>query len=385
MECTLYLTENCNLKCNYCYEGNDKRSKTLNNQDLEKAISFIVQNNPQNENINLTFLGGEPLLNKDAIYLCMDIINHKWSQSKELFKFHITTNGILLDKEIIKLFKRNNVDVSISIDGDKRTHNLNRRSKNGTDVYEDIIENMHLMQEMGLDFFVRMTVTENNAALLSANLQYFYNMGIRKFHIGIDNMGEWTHEGLNILDEQMEKMDYFYLEILGREEGAVLNLHDYKIGTFVAKTIPQYCSGGSIGHLVINSSGELFPCGYVVNNDIWNLGTIETGLDRSKFLQSARNHVVSKSTCHECDIAFTCSGAKCGFCNYVKTGKLNVHSVQTCKRERILFKHNLYVFREMYRRKDKRLMRYLKIAQDNKIELSNIMKTIICEKEQMYI
>lgn len=86
MECTLYLTENCNLKCNYCYEGNDKRSKTLNNQDLEKAISFIVQNNPQNENINLTFLGGEPLLNKDAIYLCMDIINHKWSQSKELFK-----------------------------------------------------------------------------------------------------------------------------------------------------------------------------------------------------------------------------------------------------------------------------------------------------------
>lgn len=152
MECTLYLTENCNLKCNYCYEGNDKRSKTLNNQDLEKAISFIVQNNPQNENINLTFLGGEPLLNKDAIYLCMDIINHKWSQSKELFKFHITTNGILLDKEIIKLFKENNVDVSISIDGDKRTHNLNRRSKNGTDVYEDIIENMHLMQEMGLDF-----------------------------------------------------------------------------------------------------------------------------------------------------------------------------------------------------------------------------------------
>ncbi len=56
--------------------------------------------------LTLPFLGGEPLLNKDAIYLCMDIINHKWSQSKELFKFHITTNGILLDKEIIKLFKK---------------------------------------------------------------------------------------------------------------------------------------------------------------------------------------------------------------------------------------------------------------------------------------
>ena len=90
-----------------------------------------------------------------------------------------------------------------------------------------------------------------------------------------------------------------------------------------------------------------------------------------------------KSVCHECDIAFTCSGAKCGFCNYTKTGKLNVHSVQTCKRERILFKHNLFVFKEMYRRKEKRLMQYLKIAKEKDIELSDIMKNIICEEGWM--
>lgn len=385
MECTLYLTENCNLKCTYCYEGNNKRKKMLNNDDLEKAISFIVQNNPKGENIDLTLLGGEPLLNKTAIYSCMDIINHRYLQSKTLFKFHITTNGILLDEDIIRLFKENEVNVSISIDGNKETHNLNRKSKSGEDVYDDIISNMKLMQEMGVDFFVRMTVTENNVALLFTNLQYFFDMGIRKFHLGIDNMSQWTDEGLQILDEQMDKMDQFYLNVLCKDNNAILNLHDYKIGTFVAKSIPQYCSGGSEGHLVINSSGELFPCGYVVNDNVWNLGTINTGLNRNKFLESARSHVVPKSVCHECDIAFTCSGAKCGFCNYIKTGKLNVHSEQTCKRERILFKHNLSVFREMYRRKDKRIMKYLKIAYDNKIELNDIMKTIICKKEQINI
>lgn len=98
MECTLYLTENCNLKCSYCYEGDDKRKKMLSKQNLEKALSFIVHNNPKTEIINLTFLGGEPLLNKKSIYECMDIIEHKYPESKSLFEFHITTNGILLDK-----------------------------------------------------------------------------------------------------------------------------------------------------------------------------------------------------------------------------------------------------------------------------------------------
>lgn len=385
LECTLYLTENCNLKCSYCYEGDDKRKKILSSDDLKTAIDFIVQHNPEGEKLDLTFLGGEPLLNKKLIYECMDIINQKYPESKKNFEFHITTNGVLLDADVIELFKKYNVDVSISIDGDKRTHNLNRKSKNGVDVYDNIIENMRLMQKMQLSFSVRMTVTENNVEFLYENLQYFYHMGIHKFHLGIDNMGEWTKQGLKILDEQMYKMDQFYLDVICREKDATLNLHDYKIGTFVAASIPQYCSGGSAGHLTINSSGELFPCGYVVNDEVWNLGTVRTGLNRKKFLESARGHVAPKAFCHECDIAFTCSGAKCGFCNYVKTGKLNVHSEQTCKRERILYKHNLNVYKQMYARKDMRLMRYLQIARDQKIELSKIMKTIICEVEQVSI
>lgn len=383
MECTLYLTENCNLKCSYCYEGDDKRKKMLNIDNLNKAIGFMIHNNPQGEKIDLTFLGGEPLLNKKMIYKCMNIIKQKYPESKDIFKFHITTNGVLLDKDLIELFKKHGVDVSISIDGDKRTHNLNRQSKDGADVYDRIIKNMCLMRELQLDFFVRMTVAENNVKFLYENLQYFYNMGIRRFHVGIDNMGEWTEPGLEMLDEQMYKMDQFYLEVICEEEEAVLNLYDYKIGTFVAASVPQYCSGGSLGHLTINSSGELFPCGYVVNDSVWNLGDVQTGLDRKKFIKSAKAHAVPRAICHECDIAFTCSGAKCGFCNYVKTGKLNVHSTQTCKQERLLFKHNLAVFKEMYKRKDRRLMRYLQIVNEKGMELSEIMKTIICKQEQM--
>ena len=202
-------------------------------------------------------------------------------------------------------------------------------------------------------------------------------MGIKKINIGIDNVGDWSKEDLTVLGEQYSLIDEFYLEEIVDSDEGIINLYDFKFSTFVAKTTPAYCSGGSKGHLVINSNGELYPCGYVVNDERWNIGSVDTDLDRKKFFDSIRSSVVKKSRCHECDLAFTCSGAKCGFYNYMKTGKLNVNHDLTCKLERMLYNHNLYVIGELYRKEHRRLFRYLQIAAAQGIELSPIMLDII--------
>lgn len=377
MECTLYLTESCNLRCSYCYEGNNKQNSTLSTKTLEHTLQFIVKNNPKGEHIDLTFLGGEPLLNKKAIYKAISIIEHNYSEIKSIFRFHITTNGILLDRELISLFAKYKFDVSVSIDGDKNTHNLNRVSINGKDVYDMIIQNMLLMKDMGLEFSVRMTVTNNNVSLLYHNIIYFYNMGVKKINIGIDNVGEWSAENLKVLDSQYELIDKFYLDVVADSDDGIINIYDFKLSTFVADRVPTYCSGGSKGHLVINSSGELYPCGYVVGDEIWKLGSVKTDLDRKKFFDSVKSHVVNKAHCHECDIAFTCSGAKCGFYNYMKTGKLNTNHSMTCKLERLLYKHNLFVFKELYRRKHRRIFSYIDRAEKYNIKLSPTMLSIM--------
>lgn len=325
MECTLYLTDDCNLQCSYCYEGDKKNKSYMTEATLEKTLDFIVSNNPANDYIDLLLLGGEPLLNKKIFFKTIDIINQKYSKIKQLFRFQTTTNGILLDDKTIDFIVENNIELSLSIDGDRETHNLNRKSKNGKDVYDIIFRNMQKLLQKKISFAVRMTLTPNNAHLLVHNVKYFFELGIQRINVGMDELGEWDDKSIHILDEQMTLLDKFYLENIANDEDAILNLYDYKISTFVFKRSPLYCSAGSKGHLVVNSKGEFYPCGYVANEKLWKQGSVDTMFERKRFIETVRKHVKPESSCKDCKIAFTCCGAKCGFLNFSRTGFLNVN------------------------------------------------------------
>lgn len=377
MECTLYLTDDCNLKCSYCYEGSKKNKSYMSEATLERALDFIAKNNLPNDPIDLLLLGGEPLLNKKILFKTIDIINHKYPEIKHLFRYQMTTNGILLDDNTLKFIEDNQIELSISIDGDRETHNLNRKSINGKDVYDIIFRNMQKLLQRQMPFSVRMTATANNVHLLSHNVRYFYELGIRKINIGMDELGDWDKKSLQVLDQQLELLDTYYLEYFANDEDAVLNLYDYKLSTFIFKRRPVYCSAGSKEHLVINSKGEFYPCGYVANEPLWEEGSVFTSFKRKEFLSTVRTHVKKVSSCIDCDIAFTCCGAKCGFLNFSRTGFLNVNVKTTCNLQRILYNHNVKVFEELYRAYNKKIIKLLKIAMDEQIPLGEPILQII--------
>lgn len=382
MECTLYLTDDCNLQCSYCYEGNKKHKSYMSEATLDKVLEFIVSNNLPNDSIEILLLGGEPLLNKKAFFRIIDIVNQKYTKIKSLFHFQTTTNGVLLDEKTIDFIENNNIDLSISIDGDRETHNLNRKSVSGKDVYDIILLNMERLIQRKINFSVRMTVTDNNVRLLYQNVKYFYKLGVRRINIGMDEVGEWSEESIQILDQQMELLDKFYLENFADDENAVFNLHDYKLSTFVFKRKPVYCSAGSKGHLVINSKGEFYPCGYVANEPLWKQGSVYTEFKRKEFIDAVRLHVKRESSCKNCEIAFTCCGAKCGFLNFSRTGFLNVNHVITCKLQRILYNHNVKVFEELYRNYNKKMMGMVQTALKEHIPIGEPMLQIMQKVEQ---
>lgn len=287
----------------------------------------------------------------------------------------------MLDEKTIDFIEENKIDLSISIDGDRKTHNLNRKSVSGEDVYDIIFRNMERLIQREIDFAVRMTVTDNNVHLLYHNVKYFYGLGIRRINIGMDEVGEWSEESILVLDQQMDLLDEFYLENFADDEDAVLNLHDYKLSTFVFKRTPLYCSAGSKGHLVINSKGEFYPCGYVANETLWNQGSVHTEFKRKEFIDTVRSHVKKESSCKDCDIAFTCCGAKCGFLNFTRTGFLNVNHTTTCKLQRILYNHNVKVYEQLYRNYNKKIMGMLQIAMNEHIPISESMLQIIRKVE----
>lgn len=376
MECTLYLTDSCNLQCSYCYEGDQKKKKFLKAETLRNVLDFIVKTNV-GERIYLTFLGGEPLLNKKMLYEAINIIDKEYPQEKQKFKYKTTTNGILLDEKTIDFFVENNFDLSISIDGDRDTHNLNRKSVSGKDVYDTIIYNLKKLIEKKIEFNTRLTVTTNNVHKLYDNVLFFYNMGVKRIYIGMDYSADWNEEKLQILDEQLSKTDEFYLNELSHTEDRVINIYDFKIGIFLAKRETRYCSAGSSNHLIINSEGELYPCSFVTNNPVWKVGTVENGLKYKEFRNTLKNYVCKVAKCKDCELGFTCQGARCGFLNYNMCGILNQPTDGICKLERIVYNHNLHVIKELYQSKNNRLMDMYHYAVEHDIELSMIFKKII--------
>ncbi|CAM4455954.1 MAG: radical SAM/SPASM domain-containing protein [Paenibacillus macerans] len=379
MECTLNLADGCNLQCTYCYEGNEKRNSVLSEEVMREAIDFMVENNPKEEKIHLSLLGGEPLLNKKVLLRLFDYIDDKYREIKQRFEFEMTTNGILLDDRIMEIVRNNNFKLYVSIDGDRETHNLNRSSGNKRNYYDTILRNLQKLIEQKVQFGVRMTVTCNNVHIFHQNVLYFYEMGVKRVHAAYDDFGAWTRETLNLLDEQMELLDEYYLNSVANTQDRLFNLHDLKLTTFFASRKPLFCSAGSIGHFTVNSSGDIFPCGYVLNDMKWNIGNFQEGIDRTKLISCIKASVKPSNKCNDCDIAFTCSGRKCGFQNYRLTGSLNIPSDITCKLERILYKHNYQVIKKMYERKIPRLMRYFEIAEANQIKIGKTMESIIRE------
>lgn len=382
MECTLYLTDSCNMLCSYCYEGENKEKSFMSEEVLESAIDYMIKNNPTDDRIDLLFLGGEPLLNKKIMYAAISIINNRYNEYKHLFSYQITTNGSLIDKNVISFFKENNFDVSISIDGNIETHNINRKSISGKDIYNKIIKNMNWMLEVGLDLTVRMTVTLNNVSYLYENVTYFYNMGIRHVNLGLDQLASWSEKEMKVFDEQLTMLENLYLNYVTNDPTKILNIFDYKLASIVFKKTQKYCSAGTKEHYIVNSKGEIYPCGYVSNLKEWCLGNVKNGLNSELFLFKVGENIKREASCSGCEISPSCCGAKCGFLNYRLTGYLNVNSFVTCQLHKIVYTHLLHVAEVLYKRNNIRIVSMLEAAKTNGIDLTDAMIKIIDKYEE---
>lgn len=377
MDCTLYLADNCNLECTYCYEGHHKKTDKISKETVEKAIDFLGKINKGGE-IDLTFLGGEPMLNKQMMFYAVEYSKEKLTK----VNYIITTNGTCCNKKDIDFMYKNNFKVSLSIDGDRHTHELNRRLKGKCDAgntYDIILDNLKYMVQIKFPVIVRMTVTCNNVQYLYSNVLFFHNMGVKKLDIEFNEFEEWNVYSLQRLEHELQKIDFWYLSNGNKIE--YLSLFDGKITFFIAKRKLQFCNAGRKSHFVINSKGEFYPCNYVCNQEEWKIGDLETVFNERKCFNNIKSHIKKQSNCTKCEINFACIGARCGFKNFNLTGFLNKANDNLCNLEKILYKHNELVFGEMYKKKDPRLMKLLDYALINEYPLTNWM-TDLMEKEK---
>lgn len=89
----LWVTTACNLKCNYCYEGDDKHNEAMTIETANKVIDFIIQQAKirNDEKIIVEFHGGEPLLNENIIRYVISKLEKEFLGQNFQLMFGITT------------------------------------------------------------------------------------------------------------------------------------------------------------------------------------------------------------------------------------------------------------------------------------------------------
>lgn len=315
---TLYMTTDCNFKCQYCYEDYHNHYQ-LNEKTLVDSLEFMMNYGDRGK-VLIDFLGGEPLLKKDLIYKAVAYIKDNYPERE--VKYYITTNCSMMDDRFIAFMKENHFTVRLSFDGNKETHDLNRVAKDGVSCYEKIFENIMKVKDSGLNFSVRMTVTENTIPYMFENICYLHEHGLdniaAKYDIDVlfnivSSVGR-AKENSEILTD-MEHLD-MNLKIVKY----ILNqgYEDKKIGGAFYQRVQVRNSCGGYGKVMaIFPEGDIYMCQCMEQNQV-RMGNILSD-EPQKILQELENLLKKdeikrlfcaeyKEICKECDYRYICGG-----------------------------------------------------------------------------
>ncbi|MBO5485638.1 MAG: thioether cross-link-forming SCIFF peptide maturase, partial [Eubacterium sp.] len=163
----LHIAHDCNLACRYCFagEGEYKGDRSLMSYEVgKKALDFLVENSGSRRNLEVDFFGGEPLLNFDVVKKLVAYGREIEKEKDKHFRFTLTTNGVLLNDDIIEFANEEMDNIVLSIDGRKEVHDHMRPFKNGTGSYDFIIDKFKKVAESRNQskYYVRGTFTHYN-------------------------------------------------------------------------------------------------------------------------------------------------------------------------------------------------------------------------------
>jgi len=339
MNLVLNLTEHCNLRCSYCYYRTSPQVSVMTKATLEQAIDFAfarMQFLKQNW-LNITFFGGEPLLEAELMMYGVHYAKSRAPQGMRL-QFAINTNGTLLTENILDFLQQQHFRIYLSLDGPQSVHDLQRPCKDGTSSWASIAPWIPRLR--ALDTLVIRVIDRRHLENIASSIEWIYEQGLVMMTTAINYDGGWTDVDWQTLESQYRLMGLFWMQ--AKKSGQRL-----QIGTFQDKIRLELekrtcktssCEIGN-GALAVSVHGELFPCTRFVNNDIhnhWKIGTLEQGLQQEKLTEIAKYLHTDKVECQECSIRNRCHGNGCACIAFSTTGGIWEVSPEVCAHERMI-------------------------------------------------
>lgn len=328
----LHIAHDCNLACRYCFaeEGEYHGRRAIMSYEVGKqALDFLIANSGNRRNLEVDFFGGEPLMNWDVVKRLVEYGREQEKIHDKNFRFTLTTNGVLLNDEIMEFCNKEMANVVLSVDGRKEVHDNMRPFRNGSGSYDLIMPKFEKFAESRhqTNYYVRGTFTHNNLDF-SEDVLHLADEGFEQ--ISVEPVVAQPTDSYAIREEDLpiifEQYDKLAKEIIKRKKaGNGFNFFHFMIdlngGPCVAKRLSGCGSGCE--YLAVTPWGDFYPCHQFVGNEDFLMGNVDEGITRNDIRDEFKScNVYSKEKCKNCFAKFYCSGG-CAANSYNFHGNIN--------------------------------------------------------------
>ncbi len=327
----LHVAHTCNLNCEYCFasQGKYHGERALMSFEVGKrALDFLIENSGTRRNLEVDFFGGEPLMNWDVV---KELVSYARVQEKihnKNFRFTLTTNGMLIDDDVIDFSNREMSNVVLSLDGRKDVHDRLRVDYMGRGSYDTIVPKFQefVKRRGGKSYYMRGTFTHKNIDFTN-DIFHMADLGFTELSMepvvcSPEDASALTQEDLPILYEQYEILAKEMIK--RKKEGRPFTFYHYMLDLKHGPCIYKRISGCGSGteYMAVTPTGDLYPCHQFVGDTKYLLGNIYDGVTNKEIQNEFKLcNAYARPECNDCWAKLYCSGG-CAANSYHASGKI---------------------------------------------------------------
>lgn len=327
----LHVAHTCNLNCSYCFasQGKYHGERALMSFEVGKqALDFLMENSGTRHNLEVDFFGGEPLMNWDVVKKLVAYARSVEKERGKNFRFTLTTNGVLIDDDVIDFANKEMSNVVLSLDGRKEIHDATRVDYRGNGSYDKIVPKFQKLvaSRGGKGYYMRGTFTHQNPDF-TKDVFHMADLGFTELSMepvvcAADDPMALTPEDIEIVKEQYEILAK---DMIRREkEGKPITFYHYMIDLTEGPCIYKRISGCGSGteYMAVTPWGDLYPCHQFVGEEAYKLGDIWNGVTNDALREEFRAcNAYARPECKDCWAKLYCSGG-CAANAYHATGRI---------------------------------------------------------------
>ncbi|MBR6796742.1 MAG: thioether cross-link-forming SCIFF peptide maturase [Clostridia bacterium] len=327
----LHIAHTCNLNCSYCFASQGKyhgERAVMSFEVGKRALDFLVENSGSRKNLEVDFFGGEPLMNFEVVKQLVAYARSIEKEKNKNFRFTLTTNGLLIDDDVIEFANREMSNVVLSLDGRKEIHDRFRVDYAGNGSFDRIVPKFKKLVDArgGKNYYMRGTFTHANPDFLE-DIKLMLDLGFTELSMepvvcAAGDPSELTAEDMAVVKQQYEKLAELMLE--RDKEGKPFTFYHYMIDLTGGPCIYKRISGCGSGteYMAVTPWGDLYPCHQFVGEERFKLGNVWDGVSNTEVQKEfADCNVYAREECADCWAKLYCSGG-CAANAYHATGSV---------------------------------------------------------------